>query len=610
MLSESSERDHGESFRICHKGSIKIGRNLAAALRALRHQSERRIIWCDSICINQQDLNERSDQVHRMHYVFRYAQSVIIWLSPETTLSVTLITALRWASCQLESLSLDRKRHQYTPKYTSTADPACSDGKRPFPLSPAQWLAVEQMLALDWHKRLWTFPEVILANQQTCAIRLGQQEMSWVKFKDIVLLITCGRHPQPDSFLDPVSFDSNAQLFRDKATWCDLQSSQSNTLVNAMWMTRDYQCSDDRDRIFALRGLVAPDVAESFKPDYTKSAKEILTSACVYYITREKDINFLSFCNVSSSPSWIPDMEKPLHSLTIESPISTNSPAATSFVDPGILEVAGVFCDEIYSDPIDLPGKRIAQPPEQFRQATIKIIQALAGTNLVTDDDYLNKLVMMVTYGYVRDYSLEKIQPSSTWSLYSLRDWRWKIRRWLDVSIAEEETENIEFSDRTFVFTLPVGNSVTSCSVTQKSHFVRVPLESRSGDIIAALLGSNNLIVLRPQPKQGFYKVIGPCYHPEFSNGEPFLGHNLYGWEKLWDRQWAMNVFYKDGEAVRKSDPRMDDIPLDDGFLETIAKSGYPCWSQPDIPWSIYDPRMSEAALKKRGVQVQRFKLL
>ncbi|CZR39281.1 uncharacterized protein FPRO_05527 [Fusarium proliferatum ET1] len=65
---------------ICNKessGSLAIGRNLASALRKIRHQSNNQILWADSICINQQDLDERAAQVLRMRDIYKYAQRVI-----------------------------------------------------------------------------------------------------------------------------------------------------------------------------------------------------------------------------------------------------------------------------------------------------------------------------------------------------------------------------------------------------------------------------------------------------------------------------------------------------------------------------------------------------
>lgn len=60
--------------------SLPITTNLHAALLHLRDRFLERIIWVDAICINQQDLNERSSQVQRMAMIYALANCVIVWL--------------------------------------------------------------------------------------------------------------------------------------------------------------------------------------------------------------------------------------------------------------------------------------------------------------------------------------------------------------------------------------------------------------------------------------------------------------------------------------------------------------------------------------------------
>lgn len=48
-----------------------ITQNLATALPYLRYENEIRTLWIDAICINQQDLRERSSQVRIMGDIYR-----------------------------------------------------------------------------------------------------------------------------------------------------------------------------------------------------------------------------------------------------------------------------------------------------------------------------------------------------------------------------------------------------------------------------------------------------------------------------------------------------------------------------------------------------------
>lgn len=67
-----------------HVGKIPVTENLAEALQYLRFIDTPRTLWTDAICINQEDLSERSKQVKLMGEIFSRAQRIIAWLGPET----------------------------------------------------------------------------------------------------------------------------------------------------------------------------------------------------------------------------------------------------------------------------------------------------------------------------------------------------------------------------------------------------------------------------------------------------------------------------------------------------------------------------------------------
>ena len=51
--------------------AIYVTRSLYHALRYLRYKSQSRVLWIDAICVNQDDLKERSCQVQRMADIYR-----------------------------------------------------------------------------------------------------------------------------------------------------------------------------------------------------------------------------------------------------------------------------------------------------------------------------------------------------------------------------------------------------------------------------------------------------------------------------------------------------------------------------------------------------------
>lgn len=66
----------------CNGLPLQVTQNLFSALQHLRSTQSPRTLWVDSICINQDDIGERSHQVLLMHDIFKRADRVISWIGP------------------------------------------------------------------------------------------------------------------------------------------------------------------------------------------------------------------------------------------------------------------------------------------------------------------------------------------------------------------------------------------------------------------------------------------------------------------------------------------------------------------------------------------------
>ena len=59
-------------------------------------ENDTRRLWIDSICINQQDLRERSEQAINMHRIYQQARRVIVWLGEESEDSHMAIQSMEY----------------------------------------------------------------------------------------------------------------------------------------------------------------------------------------------------------------------------------------------------------------------------------------------------------------------------------------------------------------------------------------------------------------------------------------------------------------------------------------------------------------------------------
>ena len=60
--------------------AIPVQLNLALGLLHPRRETEVLTMWVDFLCINQDDLQERSREVYRMANIYRDARDIAVWL--------------------------------------------------------------------------------------------------------------------------------------------------------------------------------------------------------------------------------------------------------------------------------------------------------------------------------------------------------------------------------------------------------------------------------------------------------------------------------------------------------------------------------------------------
>ncbi|KAM0808852.1 putative Heterokaryon incompatibility domain-containing protein [Seiridium cardinale] len=64
-------------------GRVFVTQNLEMALRSLRSKTERRVLWVDAVCINQDDVSGKGRQVSLMGKIYGLAKTATVWLGPE-----------------------------------------------------------------------------------------------------------------------------------------------------------------------------------------------------------------------------------------------------------------------------------------------------------------------------------------------------------------------------------------------------------------------------------------------------------------------------------------------------------------------------------------------
>lgn len=194
-------------------------------------------LWIDALCIDQSDARERTHQVGMMSKIFGRANKVISWLGPAYDNSEYAMATIAGYKSETNSNVV----HALSQAELSEA--ICSLCERSY-----------------W-KWLWVFQE--LRHAKHIILMCGDGTIDWNDFRqlwcDVVNATTTNQHISERLTRTPTT---RMMALRKKPI--------TPSLWNLLEETRDLECLDQRDRVFALLS-VAIEGHEGIEPDYDSS---------------------------------------------------------------------------------------------------------------------------------------------------------------------------------------------------------------------------------------------------------------------------------------------------------------------------------------------------
>ncbi|KAH8679988.1 heterokaryon incompatibility protein-domain-containing protein [Tricladium varicosporioides] len=280
---------------------FEVTTNLWRALYYLRSEKEEVKFWIDAICINQEDLDERSSQVQLMRDIYRGAGRTIVWLGDESFWSLRLFEFL-------ESVSTTRGWKD--------------DGERQLALKRQKELhgllaANEEIQKIverglygdiaqrDFWERIWIVQEVAISSG--VMIYCGPDKMAWQEFCNAIWNLD--QASNITMTVDNPNFGGLPNLETIGIIRELLSRHAKLTLGDALASLRRSKATDPRDMVYGLLGLL-PNIP--IRPDYlTASPQDVYLSLVEYCIIEEKSLDIITLCRKATSnlglPSWVPD---------------------------------------------------------------------------------------------------------------------------------------------------------------------------------------------------------------------------------------------------------------------------------------------------------------
>jgi hypothetical protein len=261
----------------------------------------RRLIWLDSICINQKDVEERSLQVQGMRDIYSRARKVMVCLGGEDREDATLAG---WLLIKLHTLSLLMSPEELAKR-------CMTDRHTP------SWEALSRLLAHPWFSRVWIIQEIAVA--QDVFVTYGGGLLNW----DIIswALIIFSR-PEMASMLSTSTEEMRIGIPRSLIAGIIVSIVRHRTQINEGLRLRDgvMMCSkceatDPRDKILALFGLITDELNPYEWINYKISTEGLYLKVALYFLSEpENPLQILSYAGIGYDrnakldlPSWIPD---------------------------------------------------------------------------------------------------------------------------------------------------------------------------------------------------------------------------------------------------------------------------------------------------------------
>lgn len=227
------------------------------------------MLWVDQICINQDDLKEKSQQVSLMGTIYRWAWSTLVWLGEEADNSIDALRMIvNVPSAFLFQLD---ERLPDLESFDRLGLPSPDS---------QQWLYLRKFLSRPWFYRAWIIQEVVISAR--VHLQCGRKLISWhditmftdimVKFDLTQFLFPANIHTDKlcETGITRIEMIDNFQSLFDGET----DKHILEPLVSLV-IARGAQATDARDKVFAMIGMIR----RAINPDYTKTVFEVYSEA-------------------------------------------------------------------------------------------------------------------------------------------------------------------------------------------------------------------------------------------------------------------------------------------------------------------------------------------
>jgi hypothetical protein len=548
---------------------FSITPSLAIALQHIRHPTKDTILWIDQICINQEDIQEKSEQVDLMSQIYSRAEEVLVWLGPAADGSDLLMDVWDQVGREIQAWGLEdyytKERFSELHRIVAETDPSdektisfhkiCKTACWKFDLQ-----AMAAWYRRPWFSRVWVIQEFCLCTRSTvfvCGEKSVQVELvrSARQVYEFSAWYTLGQNRTLEelrvynTMRAEAMFDPTQSLFGSRARRRNFECYGSTGDSLFQLLQRNYigtkkEATDSRDKIYGLLALSNDNERLGIKPDYANLQTEQIYTSTARAIIRGGELDLLrlvqfpKWCN--SLPSWVPDWRGTIQpcfsTLTlsaIDLPLFSSSgsskPSLISTYDNSLLGVEGYLVDEI--DNVGAPWlvpSEFSQVPYQNYLSQIKfmcMISAARGHTIYEDPQRRCEAFWRIPIGDIEEPPTRVIgrATSSFFNAYQSCLASLEAFQQMKLVLKQEEMDDPLKSndeDAAMRYRRMMWQMGDKRPFLSKKGYVGMgPVTTNPGDIIVVLIGAQVPFILRPRGQDRFF-LLGESYCDGVMDGE------------------------------------------------------------------------------------------
>ncbi|KAM6478082.1 HET-domain-containing protein [Trichoderma sp. SZMC 28011] len=562
---------------VCNNRRRSVGKNLYDALERLRLPDEERVLWIDALCINQADNQEKTQQVRLMGEIYSKARRVLIWLGNNE--------AIQEGVGKLASWQPDEKHVDWKPLkpvftnvlfyqaqafliwlgFDSAVNMGVANLEEPQSSAPFDWFALIPVIQSSWFNRVWCIQELVLASNPLIVTR--DSIISWDQFARAVLEL----RTQFDTYRMKSQRHNNQSIenfyfLHDMRQKHKKKRSQRHNLLELLFLTRGFQATDPRDKLFALVGLAGDVLSSDWEvtPNYDLTVAEVYHRFALWHLTRKRQFEIFSFGRgqglslspeLEPLPSWVPDLTRP----DFAAPLPKLEYLSVNYIDLrydvlkefalrtkiGALKAMGTPFDQKIANQEFMGEDSGFASNILHTWAWLNQTWAVAGQNVLGDKYarlpkdkidavWRTMICCMTANGKNAQFTIYSRAAQALYDNYLVNAERLGLKHG-DRSLTQgsEVNKNAQVTVNDVVpltedllnkLLLMHTSAVKWCpgrrfAVTDAGDFAAVPKAAQKGDVVCIFNGGRVPYVLRPC-ENGNYTLVGECYVDGMMRGE------------------------------------------------------------------------------------------